>query len=504
MPKWMLDLKTWGNRSREEYEEIQNRKLREFLTEQLRPFSPYYRRFFEEHKIDPRKIKTTKDLVHIPFTSKADIVPRPRDFLLQPDKDLIRRYWPKTRLLELLVKKQQFGETALEDRFLWEYWPLMPVFTTGRTADPTPFVYTGRDLETFMEIGRRSFQLAQAPRKLAVVDAFPSVPHLGYWSSVWFTYAAGIFCVHLGGVKLEVRTEKILSALAKLTVEGGLGATPGYARYLFRTALDQGMKFPYLTRLGTGGERMPPGLRKELHALMKELNGGKETFVASTYGFTEAKEAWFECYETTRGWEENTGFHTHPDVHSLELINPQTGERVGEGEEGEIVYTPLDWRGTCVFRYRTGDVCREGLTWEPCPHCGRTVPRLGSTIARRSDLKECNTTKIKSTLVDLGSFYFLMGEPGVAEWQVLVCKEGADSFGKGGDRFGRDELRVYIAIHPGFEPEPLKEEIARKISSATEVTPNVIEILLLEELYERLGMETELKENRISDTRPKD
>src|SRR5690606_21182218 len=106
--------------------------------------------------------------------------------------------------------------------------------------------------------------------------------------------------------------------------------------------------------------------RARLARLAREL-GAHDTHIISTYGFTEAKMAFPECPAGT----EASGFHLSPDLALVELIEPRTGRPVGPGEAGEIVFTPLDARGTVVLRYRTGDIAEGGLSWERCPYCGR-------------------------------------------------------------------------------------------------------------------------------------
>lgn len=100
--------------------------------------------------------------------------------------------------------------------------------------------------------------------------------------------------------------------------------------------------------------------------------------IFSTYAFTEAKTAWVQCAE-------NSGYHLYPDLEYIELVN-ENGEPIKEGEKGEVVYTSLDWRGSTVIRYRTGDIC-EGIEYSPCPHCQRTMPRLKPGIERKSEFK---------------------------------------------------------------------------------------------------------------------
>ncbi|OGX49119.1 MAG: hypothetical protein A2216_02435 [Omnitrophica WOR_2 bacterium RIFOXYA2_FULL_45_12] len=96
---------------RKELRELQNRKLRDFISRQLYPFSPYYRKLFDRHKIKPRYIRTVEDLKLIPFTQKEDFLPsddfpnRFRDFILQPDEASIKKYWPKNKLVKL--KRQE-------------------------------------------------------------------------------------------------------------------------------------------------------------------------------------------------------------------------------------------------------------------------------------------------------------------------------------------------------------------------------------------------------------
>ncbi|MCP3917792.1 MAG: hypothetical protein GY711_19785 [bacterium] len=86
-----------------------------------------------------------------------------------------------------------------------------------------------------------------------------------------------------------------------------------------------------------------------------------------TWGPVETRALFAECSPTS-------GFHTSPDLAYFEVIDPSTGEPRDDGEPGELVYTDLAGHGTIFCRYRTGD--HGLLTHEPCPSCGRTVPRL--------------------------------------------------------------------------------------------------------------------------------
>ena len=104
MKDWRTMMSTWRF---DELRFLQNRKLRTFLRQQIYPFSPYYRKLFDDNAIDVSSINTTDDLVKIPFTTKKDIAPDDEDphrhiqFVLTPTEEAIIKYAPKRKLLKL-------------------------------------------------------------------------------------------------------------------------------------------------------------------------------------------------------------------------------------------------------------------------------------------------------------------------------------------------------------------------------------------------------------------
>jgi hypothetical protein len=136
-----------------------------------------------------------------------------------------------------------------------------------------------------------------------------------------------------------------------------------------------------------------------------------------------------------------------------------------------------------------------GIEYDPCPKCGKTVPRIHPDLQRSSEIKEFHLTKIKGELVNLNALYpVLSGHPGVEEWQVEIRK-------KDNDPYGLDELYIHVAPHDGGNFETIKADLARQISHEAGITPLIGE-LPLQELLEKLGMETEVKEKRVIDNRP--
>ena len=179
----------------------------------------------------------------------------------------------------------------------------------------------------------------------------------------------------------------------------------------------------------------------------------------------------------------------------FEVIDPITLKVLPPNTTGELVYTPLDARGTVVLRYRTGDIAEGGIQVGRCPGCGALVPRISSKLSRVSNVHDLNLSKVKGTLVNLNSFQDLLyNHPDIEEWQVEIRK-------KNDDPFDNDVLLVNIAIKEGIDKESFKTHISDDIQESLEVCPNEVNILPLDDLLKRLGMENELKEKRIIDAR---
>jgi phenylacetate-coenzyme A ligase PaaK-like adenylate-forming protein len=236
------------------------------------------------------------------------------------------------------------------------------------------------------------------------------------------------------------------------------------------------------------------GLKKRLKELLESM-GARNPAILSTFGFTEARVAWAEC-PVENSVSVSTGYHLYPDFEIFEIIDSKTGKPVGDGESGEIVYTALDWRGSVVIRYRTGDFAKGGITWKTCPACGRKVPRLSSDITRLSDHSELNLSKVKGTLVDFNEFYqILSGLDGVVEWQVEITKKDLDPN-------ELDEIHIYLATSGNVDQERLAEKIQETVHASMEITVGDIKFVTPEVLTARLGVDDRPKEMRIVDRRP--
>lgn len=456
--------------------------LRRYISQTVLPFSKHYAAFAD----DLRRIRGVEDLRYLPFTIKRDVQESPRDFILIPDKKILARR-PSTILRALWQ-----GRKAVEESFEREFRPSFMTFTTGRSAQPLPFLYTGRDLEHLRDAGNRIMQICAAKREMKMLNMFPYAPHLAFWLSHYAGTEFGVLMVSTGGGKVA-GTEGNLRIMIKLAPEVLIGM-PTFIYHVLQAAISRNLRCPQLSKIILGGEKAPPGMRRKLKALAAQL-GANHVDVLMTYGFTEAKMAWPEC-PYPEG-EESGGFHLYPDLGIVEIVDPKTGEPVSEGRPGEIVFTPLDARGTVVLRYRTGDLIDGGLVYEPCPHCGRQLPRLVGRISRTSEVKEMHLDKLKGTLVDFNELEHVLDNfDSIGAWQLELRKANDDPL-------ELDELILHVEKPDHGDETRLCQELNERIASVIEMHPNRIVFQSAEEMRGLQGVGVQMKEQRLVDHRPK-
>jgi phenylacetate-coenzyme A ligase PaaK-like adenylate-forming protein len=472
---------------------LQDSLLATYVREELYPFSRYYKRVFDEAKVDPRSIRGVADLQRLPLTTKQDLLraqttPETRyDFVLRPNPGLIKEHWPFARKLAIAL-----GGSVAREKLRFAYSPNFLTFTTGRSSEPVGFAYTPHDLDVLGEAIARMFDIGDvnSPDE-RIVNLFPFAPHLAFWAVTLGGFKSGRLVLPTGGGKV-MGTDGCVSLISRIGATVLVG-TPGFTYHVLRRGNELKTSFQNVHTVVLGAEKVPPGLKQKVIEALRE-GGAGDVRVIGTYGFTEARLAFIECPTKP---EQSSGYHIYPDFGVFEVVDPATGKVVPDGQSGELVYTTISGHGTCVMRYRTGDLCTGGLSWQPCPYCGRSVPRVSSELRRASEQHALNLTKVKGTLVDQSNMGTVLSEmPGVEEWQIVLSK-------KNDDPLELDQLEVKIAPRDGVNVEELKKRIASELVRATEVAPNTISIHTLAEMLDSLGMETAMKEKRYVDRRPK-
>ncbi len=482
---------------RAEQRALQNRLLARYVREYLYPFSPFYRELFDRAGVRPEHVRTVDDLRRLPLTSKKDLLPTADDpqrfkrFVLQPDPQSLRAAWPLRRTLPLLLQKWTRGKAAARARVRSEFAPCFMTFTSGRSAEPLPFFYSPHDIATLHDTGARLIDVMGLDPEYRVANVFPYAPHLAFWQVFFAGQATGMMALSTGGGKVMGSTGD-LRAITRLRADTLIGV-PGYVYHLLRRAAAERLDLSSLRCVVLGAERVPLGMKAKLVALLAEV-GAHDVRVFGTYGFTEARMAFAECPTRDNAY---SGYHLYPDLAIFEVIDPVTGEVVPDGADGELVFTPLRARASTVFRYRTGDRVRGGLQYEPCPYCGRTVPRISSDLTRESNVKDLQLLKIKGTLINLEDCATLLGGMAeVEEWQIELRK-------KDDDPMEVDELTVHLALKAGSAQEPAAARVREMFHARLELTPNHVHFQELESMLRQIGMETEMKERRFVDCRPK-
>ncbi len=294
-----------------------------------------YRRRMEEAGVSPSDIAGLEDLEKLPFSTKSDFRDNyPLGMLAVP--------------LERVVRVHA---------------------SSGTTGSRTVVAYTARDLETWSELVAR-FATAAGVRSSDVAQ-------------VSFTYGlfTGGFGLHYGLEKLGAtvipasggNTELQFSLMRELgsTV---LVATPTYALHLAEAADAVGFDFRRDGRLRIGlfgAEPWSEGIRERI----EERTGMSAT---DNYGLSEiiGPGVAGEC-------ELKDGMHLAEDHFIAEVVDPETGRRLPDGHQGELVLTTLTREAVPVVRFRTGDLT--ALRREECG-CGRRNARMSKVLGRTDDM----------------------------------------------------------------------------------------------------------------------
>lgn len=239
--------------------------------------------------------------------------------------------------------------------------------SSGTSGKPTIVAYTADDIDVFAEVNARSLAAAGGTNE--------DVVHVAYGYGL-FTGGLGL---HYGVERLGATAVPASGGNAGFQVNlmadtgaTGLAATPSFALILAERAETAGVKDSIRLRWGIhGAEPWSEGLRQKL----EEAWGGAYD-ACDIYGLSEVigPGVAVECREN------KGGMHVFEDHFYPEIVDPETGEPMPEGEPGELVLTTLTKQAQPVIRYRTRDITRFLLGECPCGRTGRRIARLQGRV----------------------------------------------------------------------------------------------------------------------------
>ncbi|MDI6812846.1 MAG: phenylacetate--CoA ligase [Desulfitobacteriaceae bacterium] len=333
---WDEELETMP---REKIKELQLKLLQETV-ELAYHNSDYYRTTFAAAGVSPENLHSLDDLKKFPFIDKKIL--RKRQEVVPPYGDLV--CVPHDDLVYLSA-------------------------SSGSTGVPTASPFTWQDFEDWQDYEARLFWSSG----LRPTDI--------YCHSLQFTLFVGgpdvVGAMKVGALSIwagAIPSERLLDIFQKWKPTA-IWTTPSYAWYLGETAQGQGvdpMRDLAVRRIFVAGE--PGGSIPETRQRIEALWG------AELYDYYGLSDIFGACAGMC---EAKNGLHWAEDHILVEVLNPDTGEEVKEGERGELVITSLRKKARPLIRFRTGDIVSH--TTEPCS-CGRTHLRLHGIHGRVDDM----------------------------------------------------------------------------------------------------------------------
>ena len=422
--------------ARDQIRALQLRRLRATLKNAYENV-PFHHRRMSSMGFEPGDLKQLDDLARLPFMMKSDMRSHyPFGLFARPRADVARLH-----------------------------------ASSGTTGKPSVAGYTAQDIATWADLMARSMACAGARPGDVVHNAY------GYGL---FTGGLG---AHYGGERLGTTvvpmsgggTERQVLLLSDFGARV-LCCTPSYALAIAEVAEKEGVDLrKSKLEIGIfGAEPWSDAMRREIQVRL----GLK---AVDLYGLSEIMGPGVAC----ECEEAQAGLHGWEDHFIFEVIDPDTGKSVKEGEAGELVITTLTKEALPMIRYRTRDITR--LSTERCA-CGRTHARIMRITGRNDDMLIIRGINVYPSQVEAA----LVGLPNVApHYQLVVERHGT-----------LDHLTVEIELVASVVPIPelraeVGESVRHHIKSLVGVTADVV-VKESGEIPRSVG-----KAVRVRDLRPK-
>jgi len=319
--------------SREEILRIQNEKIVKQV-QHVYQNVPYYRDLMDKKGVKPEDIKSVDDIKKLPFLSKADLREAYPYGLLGTD-------------LKNCVRIQS---------------------TSGTTGKRVVAFYTQGDIDIWEECCARAIVAAGGTNEDVCQVCYGYGLFTGGPGLNGGSHKVGCLTLPMSSGNTERQIQFMMDLGSTI-----LCCTPSYAAYIGESLAEMGYK-PEDNKLKAGIFGAEPWTEEMRRGIEKSL--GIKAY--DIYGLTETSGPGvsFEC-------EEQSGMHINEDHFYAEIIDPETGEVLPEGEKGELVFTSLDKEAFPLLRYRTRDICV--LTRKKCS-CGRTHVKMSKPMGRSDDM----------------------------------------------------------------------------------------------------------------------
>ena len=335
--------------------------------------------------------------------------------------------------------------------------------SSGTTGTPVIIPYTAKDVDDWGEMFKRCYETAGITNK----DRVQITPGYGLWTA-GIGFQNGV--EKLGAMAIPMgpgNTKKQLQFMEdmKSTV---ICATSSYALLLAEEIAKEGIQDKIHLKKGVigserWGEKMRNRIKGELGIEIYDIYG-----LTEIYGPGIGISCKYEC-----------GMHYWDDYLYLEIINPETGENVPDGEWGEIVITTLVKEGAPLIRFRTHDISR--IIPGECA-CGCKYPRIDTVMGRSDDMMKIKGVNVFPKQIEeiLGTFEDLS-----SEYQIRISHLD-----------GRDTMRIYVEATTGHVDFA---DMATKVSQAVKAKIGFTPIVKVVELG--VLPRSEKKSKRVIDER---
>ncbi|MFH1869242.1 MAG: phenylacetate--CoA ligase PaaK [Pseudomonadota bacterium] len=339
---------------------------------------PHYRKKYDAAGVHPNDLKQLSDLAKFPFTTKLDLRDTyPYGMFATPMRDVVRVH-----------------------------------ASSGTTGKPTVVGYTAGDIAMWAQLMARSLRAAGCSADDIILNSYGYGLFTGGLGAHYGGECLGATVIPMSGGQTEKQVQLIQDF--KPTV---IMATPSYVLTIADEMIKQGIN-PRETSLRVGVFGAEPWTNEMRREIEERLN----IQAIDIYGLSEVMGPGVacECAETKDGptiWED----HFYP-----EIINPETGEVLPDGEMGELVFTSLSKQALPILRYRTRDLTRL------LPGTARTMRRMEKITGRSDDMLIIRGVNVFPTQIE----EILLKNPNLcAQYQLQVSREGH-----------LDQLDVYVEV----------------------------------------------------------